>query len=125
MSASLRRLVLIAGAGALISAQAAHAAPQAPAPAVDPLVSLSLFSTAQSRAAVCGAGSTCVLPAAAAAPLASPALAGSAALVAQDGRRDSDGKQWLMLAGIIALIVAIAVGATLISGNEDGPVSPD
>lgn len=46
MTVRIRPAVLVAGATALISAQAAYAS-------VDPLVSLSVFGTAQSRAAVC------------------------------------------------------------------------
>lgn len=71
----VRKFVMAASAAALLSSQAAFAAPQYVQPSVDPLVSLSVLGTAQSRAAVCAAGAaaataaatqggpgTCVLP---------------------------------------------------------------
>lgn len=58
MSWAIRKFTLVAGAAALLSSQAAIAAPTARAPAVDPLVALSVFGTAQSRAAVCAAGAS-------------------------------------------------------------------
>lgn len=58
MSVTIRGCVLAAGAAALVSAQAAYAAPALSKPIVDPLVSLSVFGSAQSRAAVCAAGAS-------------------------------------------------------------------
>lgn len=55
MTRAIRRFALAAGAAALLSTQAAYAAPTA-VRTVDPLVSLSVLGTAQSRAAVCAAG---------------------------------------------------------------------
>lgn len=66
MAWAIRSLALAAGAAALLSAQAAHAAVNTRL-AVDPLVALSAFGTAQSRAAVCAAGSAAVAAGAAAA----------------------------------------------------------
>lgn len=122
----VRTCALAAGAAALISAQGVHAAPVPTAPAVDPLVTLSLFGTAQSRAAVCGMGPACkaAVPAAAAATGASPAIAASAAVAAQDSRRDRRGKQLPMLALILGLMIAVAIGAALLAGDDD-PVSPE
>jgi hypothetical protein len=56
----------------LLSAQAAYAAPVASIAAVDPLVSLSALGTAQSRAAVCAAGTTAAAMAGAASLQAAP-----------------------------------------------------
>ncbi len=56
METGFRRYALAAGAAALLSAQAAYAAPTPRAQAVDPLVALSIFGTAQSSANVCAAG---------------------------------------------------------------------
>ena len=56
MTWAIRSCALAAGAAALLSAQAAYAAPALNrSTSVDPLVSLSVLGTAQSRAAVCGA----------------------------------------------------------------------
>ena len=57
---AIRSMVLAAGAAALVTAQGAYAAPVKSPVAFDPLVSLSLLGTAQSRAAVCAAGSAAV-----------------------------------------------------------------
>ena len=125
---AVRTFALAAGAAALISAQAVQAAPSPLAPTVDPLVSLSLLGTAQSRAAVCGAGPACAaaLPAATVATGASPAAAASAAIAMQDPRRTREGKQLPMLALILGFMIAVAVAAALLAGNdEDEPVSPD
>ncbi len=78
MSTSIR-CVLLVGAAALFSAQAATAAPRA-LPSVDPLVALSVFGTAQSRSAVCAAGA-----AAAAAGAATMAASTAAAQGARPG----------------------------------------
>lgn len=67
MAWAIRSLALTAGAAALVSAQAAYAAPLNTRLAVDPLVALSAFGTAQSRAAVCAAGSAALAAGAAAA----------------------------------------------------------
>jgi hypothetical protein len=58
MFLALRSCALAAGAAALISSQAAYAAPSLTKPIVDPLVSLSVLGTAQSRTAVCAAGAS-------------------------------------------------------------------
>ena len=67
MAWAFRSLALTAGAAALLSVQAAHAAPINTRLAVDPLVALSAFGTAQSRAAVCAAGASALAAGAAAA----------------------------------------------------------
>jgi hypothetical protein len=72
MNLRIRTGVLAAGAVALLSAQAVHAAPVPNSVAVDPLVSLSALGTVQSRAAVCAAGTTAAVMAGAAAVQAAP-----------------------------------------------------
>jgi hypothetical protein len=52
----IRSGLLAVGAAALLSTQAAYAAPRAVPVAVDPLVALSAFGTLQSSASVCAAG---------------------------------------------------------------------
>lgn len=126
MLSTMRNYILAAGAAALLSGQAVHAAPLQPAPAVDPLVALSLLGTTQSRAAVCGTSATCGLPMAtgtSAAP-ASPAVTASAAVAAQggSGQRQSGLLMVLLIGGAMVLVAVLA--ATL-AGNEGGqPVSP-
>ena len=65
MSRGIRAFVLAAGAAALLSGQAVAATS---APRLDPLVSLSVFGTAQSRAAVCASSLAAGAAAAAQAP---------------------------------------------------------
>ena len=72
MTWAIRSMALTAGAAALLSTQAAYAAPLNTKLAVDPLVSLSVFGTAQSRAAVCAAGSAAVAAGAAVAQSVAP-----------------------------------------------------
>lgn len=125
MNRAMQRAVLAAGAAAFFSTQAAYAAPAVQrSPAVDPLVSVSVLGTPQSRAAVCGAGqgvaSACVVPGTAAA---SSAAMGMAALQADD---DPKSITWPL---IIGLIVIIIIAALLLSGGKDGegdltPISP-
>jgi hypothetical protein len=63
MTSSIRRYVLVAGVAALMSSQAAYAAPSVSA--FDPLVSLAVLGSDQSRAAVCAGSSAAVAAAAA------------------------------------------------------------
>ena len=122
------RTFLAAGAAALISAQAAYAAPATPAStSVDPLVSVSVFGTAQSRAAVCGAataaGGACVMPASIATAAATTAAAQA------DPAYDQPRPQIGVLPLLIGLGVVIAVAALILSGSGHGkgnltPVSP-
>lgn len=67
MFASIRTLMVAAGAAAFMTAQTAYAAPT-----IDPLVSLSAFGTVQSRAAVCAAGASAAAAGAAAVQSAAP-----------------------------------------------------
>lgn len=115
MSRSARKWVFVAGAAALLSTQAAWAAPE-PASSfspVDPLVAVSLFSTPQSQAAVIG----------------SPALAGSAAsaAAAQPGPPPPpDHPYGLDTAGLVMMFfvpVAITLAIAL-EDNGNEPVSP-
>lgn len=72
MTPAIRSLVLAAGAASLVSAQGVYAAPVTARAALDPLVSLSVLGTAQSRAAVCAAGSAALSAGAAAAQAVAP-----------------------------------------------------
>lgn len=122
-----RRLAVAASAVALISSQAAWASPVGTAPAADPLVSLSLLGTDQSRAAVCGTGPACAVPASmqSAAAAASPAVAGSAAAAAlQYPPERQIGLDWPGLFVLFAVPVAIVLAIALEGGNNNEPVSP-
>jgi hypothetical protein len=127
MSNRLRALTLAAGAAALMSTQAVYAAPVSTGPAVDPMVAVSLFGTAQSRAAVCGSGASCMLPAMAtpATADASSLAAASAALAYQEQPRKRV-NTWLIVGGVVVLAVILL----LLLGDDDGdgdlsPVSPN
>lgn len=127
MLSTMRNYVLAAGAAALLSGQTVHAAPVQPAPAIDPLVALSLLGTAQSRAAVCGTSATCGLPMAtgASTAAASPAVTASAAVAAQQGpsgERQSGLLMVFLIGGVMVLIAVLA--ATLADNGEDEPISP-
>ncbi len=118
MSSVFQKAAFVVAATALLSTQAAYAAPANTAPGLDPLVSLSVLGTAQSRAAVCGAGAQCALPAAAVA-------ASAAAAQPYDGPRRGPGV-WPLLLGLGVVVILIAV---ILSGNGDGdgdltPISP-
>jgi hypothetical protein len=142
MTWALRSCALAVGAAALLSTQAVYAAPVRAAPAVDPLVSLSLLGTAQSRAAVCAAGTAATASAAAAAAAAqapaptncllpitgAPPVAEVAppppALVAA-----APGKQIGVLPILLGALVLAGLLAAILSGGGDGdgdlgPISP-
>jgi hypothetical protein len=129
MSSTIRRCMLAAGAAALISSQAAYAAPtQSRAPAYDPLVSLSLLGTSQSSAAVCSAGVVnCTLPAAG---LASQSGATAAAAIAAQGPYyPREPKGMGMVPMLLGLAILIGVSVALLSGGSSGsgnltPISP-
>jgi hypothetical protein len=121
MTWGLRSCVLAASAAALISTQAAYAAPVQTAPVADPLVSLSLLGTTQSRAAVCATGATCALPAT------TLAAATTTTAAAQGSNDDGKDATWLWLLGG-GVILAIIIALILSGGNGDGdltPISPD
>jgi hypothetical protein len=129
MTWAIRSCALAAGAAALLSAQAVYAAPTPTrASAVDPLVSLSVLGTQQSRTAVCAAaapGAACTIPAAMASTTAASAAAAAAA---QDQPPPPKALGvWPILLGLAALI---AVLVAITSGGSDGhgdltPISPD
>jgi len=126
MISASRRWTLAASAVALISSQAAWASPVTTARAADPLVSLSLLGTEQSRAAVCGTASECAVPAGLQ-PIAtatSPAVAGTAAAAAlQYPPERQVGVDWPGLVVLFAVPVAIVLAIALEGGNNE-PVSP-
>ena len=134
----IRKLVLVGGASAFLSAQAAFAAPLPSASAgMDPLVSLSVLASAESHAAVCAgtAASTaaasaattqntgqgnCVLPVTAApAPVAAPPAAIPVAV-------SHGGVGALPL--LLGLVAIVGIAAALASGGHAKgnltPVSP-
>ena len=122
-----RSSVLAAAAAALISAQAAHAAPVQTAPMADPLVSLSVLGTAQSRAAVCATGVACAMPATFGAAATPATMTAASAAAAQDYSRDRRiNPLWIGLG--LLFFIAIVVAITSGGGDGDGnlsPVSPD
>jgi hypothetical protein len=122
MTWGIRSSLLVAGATALLSSQAVYAAPVRSQQAVDPLVSLSVLGTDQSRAAVCGAAraASCGLPV---------SVAASAATTAAMAQGDSNRRGVNPLLLLLGLVIIIGVGVALISGGGDGngdlsPVSP-
>lgn len=114
---SFSRFVFAAAAAAAISIQAAYAAPVRTAPAVDPLLSLSLLGTAQSQAAACRTATACTLPAA-------MATSTAAAQGNYDGGKDAT-LLWVLGSSVI---LAIVIALILSGGDGEGdlaPVSPD
>ena len=127
MTWAIRSCALAAGAAALLSAQAVYAAP-APTPvsSVDPLVSLSILGTQQSRAAVCATAAGCDVPASMASASAAASAATAAATAAQ-GEATPKAFSPLLLGLGIAAFIALIVAIT--SGGHDGhgdltPISP-
>lgn len=135
----IRTGVLAAGAAALLSAQAVYAAPATSLYTLDPLVSLSAFGTAQSRAAVCAAGTSaaaagaaamqapppgCVLPLTATPPpVAQPVAPPPAPVLAEPGKRIG----MLPIIGGGILLAALAAFLLLDDDDDDGdlvPISP-
>lgn len=124
MTRIYRGWVLIVGAAALLSAEGASAGslPNG-APAVDPLVSVSMLGTPQSRAATCGpngTGRSCVLPGTAAWTTA------AATTAAQPDPSPPKSVTWPLLVGLAAIIL---VAVLILSTNGDGdgnltPISP-
>lgn len=142
MTWAIRSTALAVGAAALLSAQAAYAAPVAPRSAhVDPLVALSALATVQSNAAVCSA-STAAAAGAAAAQAATPGcvlpVTGAPAPVAEVGPPPppppvvgaaAAPKAFGVLPLVIGLAAIIGLAAALLSGGGNGkgdltPVSP-
>jgi peptidoglycan/LPS O-acetylase OafA/YrhL len=127
MTWAIRSYVLAAGAAALLSAQAVYAAPTPTASSgVDPLVSLSVLGTQQSRAALCSAtasATACGVPASMASASAATAAAAAAATAAQDQSAPKSLGIWPMLLGLAALI-AVIVAITSGGNNGSGDLSP-
>ena len=126
MTWAFRSCALAAGAAALLSAQAVYAAPTPTTPtSVDPLISLSVLGTQQSRAAVCASASatTCSVPASMASASAATAAASAAATAAQDAPPPKSFGFWPVLLGLAALI-AVVVAVTSGGSNGHGDLSP-
>lgn len=125
MTWAIRSGVLAAGAAALLSTQAVYAAPAATgASSMDPLVSLSVLGTQQSRAAVCSASAAsaaCNVPASMAS--ASAASAAATAAIAQDRGVPKAFNPWLALLGL-AVLIAIVVAITQGGNNGSGDLTP-
>jgi hypothetical protein len=120
MSRSARKWVFIAGAAALLSSQAVSAAPASTTTSIDPLMAVSLFSSAQSRDALCAGGNACAVPAA------TPAVAGAAASTAALQGPPPDERPGLDLPGLVVLFfvpVAITLAIAL-QDTSNQPVSP-
>ncbi len=140
VTSRIRASVLAAGAAALLSAQAAYAAPAPTSVSgVDPLVSLSMLGSQQSRAAVCAGSSAvaaasaavtqgtgdCVLPITASAGVAPPPAAAEGLAPVGAAAPNAFGV-WPALLGLALLIGVVAAVA---SGGHNGngnltPVSP-
>ena len=136
MNWPIRSTALVAGAAALLSAQTAYAAPVKSRLALDPLVTLSVFGTAQSRAAVCAAGASAVAAGAAAAQAVTPAPGCVLPVTAPPPPPvttttlppppPSGGLGFNPLLGILGAVLLIGIGAALLldGDDDDGPVSP-
>lgn len=141
MNWAIRTSALAAGTAALIFSQAAYAAPVSSNPAIDPLVSLSLLGSAQSRAAICAGASTaaagaasfaaqapapnCLLPLTGPTPVPQAVPPEPVAPLAPP----PPGKDWTTLALIGVGLLAIIVAAVLLLDDDDGegpliPISP-
>lgn len=128
MTWAIRSGVLAAGAAALLSTQAVYAAPIASqATGVDPLISLSVLGTSQSRGAVCSGATfgaaACGVPVSAA----TASMAATAAAV-QD-QPPPPPKAFNPLLIILGVVVFAALMAAILSGGGDAsgdltPVSP-
>lgn len=128
MTWGIRSCALAAAAAALLSTQAVYAAPVRTAPAVDPLVSLSIMGTAQSRAAVCGTGISGAPAGAVTCGLPAPMITAAAATAAQD-QPPPPGKRFPTLAALIAFLILLGIAVAILSGGGDSsgdltPVSP-
>jgi hypothetical protein len=130
MNWGIRGFVLAAGAAALISTQAVYAAPQAHrAVGVDPLVSLSVLGTTQSRASLVAAAAVVqdAPPAVQTCPDGS-VIPVTATCSPPPGPPPGHGIGALPL--VLGLVVFLGLVALIASGNGDShgdltPVSPD
>lgn len=110
-----------AAIAALLSAQTANAMPvSSGAPAIDPLVSLSVLGTGQSRAAVCATGA-CALPGV---NPATSLAAASAATAQSDNPPPGKRILWPVIIGGLLVIVLIIVIASSGGGDADGDLTP-
>lgn len=131
MTWGIRSSALAAGAAAFLSAQAAYAAPTPTSVSgLDPLVSLSVLGTQQSRAAVCSAATpsaACNISASMVPASATAASMAASAAAAQDAPPPPKAfgiwPALLGLAVLIAIVVAITQGGSNGSGDLT-PVSP-
>jgi hypothetical protein len=122
---TIRSSLLAAGAAALLSSQAVYAAPARSGPALDPLVSLSILGSEQSRTAYCDQGAACTAPLTPSASL-SPAVAGMAASSAalQEQGYQQPHPDWLGIGVLFFVPVFIAIAILAQGGDNGHPVSP-
>jgi hypothetical protein len=127
MTWAIRSYALAAAAAAMLSSQAVYAAPVATqATTVDPLVSLSVLGTTQSRGAFCvSAAAACASGSVMAASMAATAVAQDAPPPANSGTPKS-----MTLPLILGLLALIGIAAAVLSGGGNGhgdltPISPD
>lgn len=127
MTMARRSWALAAGAAALLSSQAVYAAPVRVAHPIDPLVSLSLLGTPQSRAAVCGTGVTCALPTTGTSPAVAE-LGASAAAVQYSADPYPPGRRVGATAAELAVLfffpVVLFLVIALEDDNDDRSISP-
>ena len=142
MTWAIRSMALAAGAAALLSTQAAYAAPLKSRLAIDPLVSLSVLGTAQSRAAVCAAGAAAAAAGAATAaaqgvvpapgcvlPVTAPPPPPPVTTTVAPLPPPVPGPGFNPLLGLLGALLILGVAAAVLTGGGDGegdlaPVSP-
>ena len=133
---AIRSFALTAGAAALLSSQAVYAAPARMAPAIDPLVSLSVLGTAQSRAAVCAAGASAAAAGAATAfgqapatgclfPVVTPTTPPPVVDTPLPSAPPPAGPGFNPLLGILGALLLAGLAFAILSGDDnDGDLEP-
>lgn len=134
---TIRKFALAAGAAALLSTQAAYAAPVVTYPAADPLVALSVLASTQSRAAVCAPGTSAaaagvatasqvVAPPGCVLPVTTPPPPAPVAQPLPPPLPPAPGKSVQPLLMTLIALAAIVALAVLIEpdDDEDLPISP-
>lgn len=140
MTWAIRSMALAAGAAALLSTQAAYAAPLKSRLAIDPLVSLSALGTAQSRAAVCAAGAAAAAAGAATAaaqgaapgcvlPVTAPPPPPPVTTTVAPLPPPVAGPGFNPLLGLLGALLILGVAVAVLTGGDDGegdlaPISP-
>jgi hypothetical protein len=125
MAMTIRSSILAVGAAAFLSSQAVYAAPARSGPALDPLVSLSILGSEQSRTAFCGGGA-CTASSLTPSASFSPAVAGMAASSAavQEPGYQQPHPDWLGIGVLFFVPLFIAIAILAQGGDNGDPVSP-